>query len=444
MSGSNGGETLDRRRFRLLFALIVLTAGLIRVGYVVVAKADDPLVGDQIYYSAQAVAVADGRGFEHPYTGEYAADHVPLTALALAPVSWSDDHHILPQRLAMAIYGTGVVAAIGLLARSLLGRRTGLLAVGLAAIYANLWMNDGLVMAETLAAATIVLTLLAAYRYDRRPSWVVAVAAGSAVGLAGLARAELLLLGPAVIAPMILAVGRRTVRGESRIDLRQRLVHLVLAGTAACFVIAPWAIRNQVRFDESTWMSTQDGLTLLGANCPESYSGDGIGFWILQCADRIAVAPGADQSEVSATYRRAAVDFIGDNLDRAPVVVAARLGRGLSVWRTDAMTNLNTGEGREPWASRIGLWQYWTLVPVAVFGFRKWRGQQPRWPLVVTAGLSVLLIVGTYGIPRFRIAAEVVIVIGAAAGIDALWRRFSEQDGRSGTVRQRVRRAIAR
>ncbi|MEY2958343.1 MAG: hypothetical protein RLZZ01_911, partial [Actinomycetota bacterium] len=425
-TGTTGaGRRLDRRTFRLLFVLLVLAGGMLRIGYVVIAKTDDPLVGDQIYYSAQAVSFANGSGFEHPYrAGEYAADHVPLTALAMVPVSWSDTNHIVPQRLAMAIYGTAVVAGLGVLARLLLGRRPALLAAGIAAVYANLWMNDGLVMAETLAAGTVVAALIATYRYRLAPTPVLAGLAGGAVGFAGLARAELLLLGPLVVAPMVLLVGRH--RDRSAIGTVR---HLVIAGAAAVLVISPWVVRNQVRFEESTWMSTQDGLTLLGANCPEAYAGDGLGFWILQCADRVDVPAGADQSEVSATYRRAAIDFIGDNLERLPVVTAARLGRGLSLWRVDGMVELNTGEGREPWASRIGLVQYWMLAPLAVAGFARWPSTRPRWPLLVTAGLSVALIAVAYGIPRFRIAAEVVIVIGAAAAIDSLLFRLRATTG---------------
>lgn len=419
MTDAATDRELDRRWFRVAFAVIVLAAGVFRVGYVVVAKDAEPLVGDQIYYSAQAVTLADGGGFEDPFRpGVYAADHAPLTALAVAPVSWSNTSHVLAQRLAMAGYGTMVVAGVGLLARWLLGRRAGLIAAGIAAVYANLWMNDGLVMAETLAAGTVVAVLLGTYVYDLRPSRWLAAAAGVAVGVAGLARAELLLLGPFVVAPMIAFGSRRTGRTDQ--DARTRLAHVVVAGAAAVLVIAPWVVRNQARFEESTWMSTQDGLTLLGANCPESYRGDGIGFWILQCTDRVDVPADADQSEVSARYREAAVEYATDHLDRLPAVVAARLGRGLSLWRTEAMVFLNTGEGRETWASRIGLWQYWVLTPLAMWGLWRWSGRQARWPLVVTAGLSVLLIVAAYGIPRFRIAAEVVIVVGAAAAVERI------------------------
>jgi hypothetical protein len=201
---------------------------------------------------------------------------------------------------------------------------------------------------------------------------------------------------------------------------------LALAGGVALMVVSPWVIRNQVRFDEPTFMSTQDGLTLLGSNCPETYSGDALGFWFINCALRVneAIPDGADESVRSSYYRREAVEFIGDNVDRIPVVIVARLGRGLSLWETEQMIFFNRGEGREPWASRIGLWQYWILVPLAGYGLWVWPSKRPRWPLVVTASISILMMAAFYGIPRFRIPAEIGIVICASVGLVTLAQRL--------------------
>ena len=409
---------LDRRTFRIAFAVTVGLAGVLRVAYVLLAKRDEEVVGDQLHYFAQAATIADGRWFEHPWIpGTPSALHAPFTALALSPVSWVDQNLILTQRLTMAVYGTLVVAGVGLLARVLFTRWAALVATVIAAVYANLWMNDGLIMSETFAAAGVVAVLLAVYAYERRMSRVAAVTVGLAIGLAGLARAELLLLGLVVVVPLTLIQTDRS--------WGSRLGNLAIAGGAALMVVSPWVIRNQVRFDEPTIMSTQDGLTLLGANCADTYSGDGLGFWSIGCAERVEVPEGADESVRSTIYRREAVEFIGDNLDRVPLVVVARLGRGLSVWETGQMISFNQLEGREPWANRIGLWQYWMLAPLAGYGLWVWPSNRPRWPLAVTASLSVLMIAAFYGIPRFRIPAEIAIVVCASVALVDLGQRFS-------------------
>ncbi|RLE21971.1 MAG: hypothetical protein DRJ50_08390 [Actinobacteria bacterium] len=413
---------LDRRTFRIAFAVTVALAGVLRIAYVVLAKRDEDVVGDQLHYFAQAATIADGRWFEHPWVpGTPSALHAPFTALALSPVSWVDQNLIFTQRLTMAVYGTVVVAGIGLLARVLFSRWVALVATIIAAVYANLWMNDGLIMSETFAAAGVVAVLLAVYAYDSRPNRTRALLIGLAIGLAGLARAELLLLGVIVVIPL-------TLRSEDR-TWRVRVGDLAVAGGVALMVISPWIIRNQVRFDEPTLMSTQDGLTLLGSNCPETYGGSALGFWFIDCALSVdgQIPEGADESVRSTFYRSEAIDFIGDNVDRIPVVVAARVGRGLSVWRPEQMIFYNTGEGRETWASRIGLWQYWVLAPLAGYGLWLWPSRRPRWPLVTTGALSLVMIVAFYGIPRFRIPAEIGIVICASVALVTLGQRLAER-----------------
>ena len=116
-----------------------------------------------------------------------------------------------------------------------------------------------------------------------------------------------------LLVPLALAAGWWLARRRRRADAR---MVLPAATTRARMVVSPWVVRNQVRFDEPTLMSTQDGLTLLGANCSGSYSGDGLGFWVIGCAARVdeQVPESADESVRSKFYRQEAVEFIGDNL----------------------------------------------------------------------------------------------------------------------------------
>lgn len=403
---------LSRDRFRWSFAACVVAAALLRIVCVLVVKLGDEPVGDELYYSAQAAVIANGDGFAYPFPpGGFAADHAPLTAAALAPVSWSDSDPVLPQRLLMALYGTAVVAGVGLLARFLFGRRVAVVAAALAAVYGAFWLNDVVMMSETFATAGVLAILGAGYAYGERPTPRRAAVMGAAIGVAGLARAELLVLGAAVAAVMIVA---------SRAVGRRRVAHLALAGAVSVMVIAPWVIRNQIRFEESTLISTQDGLTVLGANCPGSYRGDFKGFWAIECTELVDVPEGADQSVQSALYREYGFDYIGAHLDEVPGVVAARLGRGLSVWRVDQMTEINTTEGRARWASWVATVQFWLLAPLAFAGLRMWPSSRPRWPVVTAIGFAVLTLALVYGIPRFRVAGEIGVVLGAAVAIEHL------------------------
>ena len=153
----------DARRFWRILLLIVVGAFVVRVGYVMLAKRDEPVLGDQIYYNAQANTIARGHGFTDFRDGSQQAEHPPLTASTLTPTSWVMERfdpggsHLLAQRLTMTIFGAGVVLVIGLLGRAVAGDRAGLVAAGVAAVYPNLWINDGLVMSETLATLAVAL-----------------------------------------------------------------------------------------------------------------------------------------------------------------------------------------------------------------------------------------------------------------------------------------------
>ncbi len=409
---------------RLRLGLVAAGALVLRLVYVLAEKADQGLSrgevfpGDQFYYSLAADALASGRGFVVPWSPETlpAADHPPLTALVAAPASWLSPggagEHLLAQRLTMVVVGTAAVVMIALLARELFGSRVGTVAAALAALYPGFWINDGLVMAESLVTLCVAGGLWATVRLTRRPTIGTAAEVGVWFGLATLARAETLLLVALVVA----------VVATSRPRLRR---HAVAAATATALVLAGWVVPNLVRFAEPVVLSTNDGLTLVGANCDAVYRGDAIGFWTLECAESIPVA-GLDQSQVARVYRDAAVGYVTAHLDEVPRVVAARVGRVWSLYRPLQMVDWNTGEGRERWASTLALGAFYVVAPLGLAGW--WLGHRrgvPRWPLVVTL-VHVTVVAGVfYGLVRFRVVAEIPLVVGAAAAVvaaaDAGW-----------------------
>lgn len=427
-------DELDQRRFRIWFVAIVAASGLFRIAYVLLVKRDDPLWTDEFFYSRQAAAIADGRGFENPtLPGVKSAGHAPLTVVALAPVSWVDGV-VTAQRMLMAVYGTAVVAGIGGLARMLFDRRTGLVAAGLAGAYAGLWLNDVMVMSETFAAAAVVAILWAAYRYRDRPSWASATIFGVAVAVGGYARTELLALGGTIgIVAMFAHRGESDsdrVTGQARHAIG--LGHLVLAGAVSLALLAPWVIRNQVEFEESVYISTQDGGTLLGANCPTAYDGRFVGFWVIECVAQVPTLDGEDQSQTEARYRDAAFEYIGDHAAELPRVTVFRVARGFGLYRPNDMTIVNQLDGRNRWASWVSTMQFWLLGVLAFAGLRWWpttqRWRRPRWPVVATMVFTFLMMAISYGNPRFRVPIEPGLVIAASVAMIAFIDRRRGDD----------------
>lgn len=426
-------ERWRKASFRIQLALIATAGFVFRVVYVVMVKRDhtlettDVFAGDQFYYSLAADALADGKGFVTPWyellpdfslgaQSGPAADHPPLTAIVAAPASLlpgGEGDHLFEQRFIMCLVGAGVIAMIGLCARQLAGRAVGLIAAGLAAVYPALWINDGLVMAESLTTFCVAGSVWTALRLRETPSSRLAVQLGVWIGFAALARAESLLLVPLLVVPLMLVSHPRWHR---------KVTSALLSVAMTILVIAPWVVPNLVRFNEPVLMSTNDGLTLIGANSPQTYSGSAIGLWALEHAFALAsVDPelqGADPSEQSRILRTEALAFIADNLDDVPRVMAARLGRLWSVFRPLQMSEFNTGEGREVWASNLAFVGLWVITPLALIGWwRLGRAKKIRWPFTVLAIHVSLVAVLFYGIPRFRVPAEIAVVICAAYAI---------------------------
>jgi hypothetical protein len=83
---------------------------------------------------------------------------------------------------------------------------------------------------------------------------------------------------------------------------------------------------------------------------------------------------------------------------------------------------------------RAGLFVHWLLRPLAVLGGMRLRDHRiPLMPLLSFVVLVALAVATTYGAVRFRAAAEVPIVVLAAVGVDAVWRRLRPRDRTTAT-----------
>jgi 4-amino-4-deoxy-L-arabinose transferase-like glycosyltransferase len=439
--------------------LLIVIAGFgLRVAYVALAKEGPcPSVlttpgaewacGDQIFYNSEANTLARGDGFVEPLlkpkAGERAppaADHPPLTVAVLAPVSWiverppldwviDSPDHVREHRYTMVLLGTLVVFLVGLLGRrvgSALGHGDGVgwVAAGIAAFNPNMWVNDGLVMSETVTVLCVTVALLLAFRLWDKPTIGRALALGAVCGLAALGRAELVLL----FAFLAFAVGI-SCKGY----FADRSALAVGATAAAVAVIVPWVAFNMTRFEKPTFLSTNDGIALLGSNCDTVYYGARMGLTSVAGPDNCLPVPppSGDQSEVSAKYRKQALDYIGDHKSRGALVVMARIGRTWSVYKPFDMVWFNIGEGRERWVTRSGIFVFWAEM-VAVIGGAVVLVRRRTWRELYALAVPMIVVTigaaATYGQTRFRAAAEPSLAVLAAVGIVAVIVRLRVSD----------------
>jgi 4-amino-4-deoxy-L-arabinose transferase-like glycosyltransferase len=400
----------------------------VRVAYVLISRRNFVPGGDALFYHAGANLLADGKGFISPFFPAsqhvQAAEHPPLYLIFLAIPSLLGMKSVLAHLLWSCVLGTGTVVVVALLARHVAGERAGLLAAVIAALSPNLWAPDGMLEAETLAMLLATVAVLFAYHAWRQPTVKRLAAVGATCGAAALTRSELVLLLPLLVVPLA---------GFAREQSRRARLGLAGAGlVAAAAVIAPWSIYNATRFAHPIVLSAQIDPLLASANCDTTYDGWLLGYFDIECALEISLAPGfpanADESQQGIVYRRAAVRYVRGHLSRVPFVEGVRLLRLVGLYHPSKYVHMdNFIEGRDPlWVSWAGLYAFYAVALGAIAGvvvLRRGRGP-PLFPLLAPGAAVVLTVLVTYASTRFRAAAEPSLVVLAAVALARTDRVF--------------------
>jgi hypothetical protein len=415
---------MSDRTFRVGLLIITAVGAVWRLGYLAAAKLGEPLLlNDSLYYSMQAGRNSEGDWFREGLTSLPGAEHGPLTSLWLTPWSLGSGDNVDWQRLAMTLLGIATVAVIGVLGRGLAGPVVGLVAAAAAALYPNLWINDSLVMSESLACLLVALALLVALDVHDDPAPLRSALLGLLVGLACLTRSELGLLAVGF-------AGLAWWRGAHR---PQRWLAPVLIVGVSLLTLTPWVAYNLTQFERPVLLSTNDGTTLLGANCDRTYYED-VGGWDIRCLEPVPNDDSIDASIRSEARRDVAVEYVRDHWTRVPVVVAARVARTLDVYGLSSLVALDRGEEKAAWAVWAGIVWWWVLAVAAVVGWRVLGrpgrsddAAAARWWLLVPLGAVLLTTILFYGAHRIRAPAEPAVLVLAAAGLVAGWGRIRQR-----------------
>ncbi len=432
--GGSGHESSDHdapgtdRWDRLYWpALAVVVAAGAALRLVVKATSNqDPVAGlrgDGWFYQAAARQLADGMGFvsvfgePRPFAG-----FPPVWTSVLGSSAWLGLDSLSSMRFVAIGIGLLTIVLVGAAARQLAGARAGLLAAALAASYPGLWYYEWSLLSETALHFGIALFLVLTYRFWLRPTLFGAVLLGASVGLLALTRAEEILLAGLVVVPLILLTRSAT--------LGRRVLWLVAAGTVTSVILAPWLLYNLGRFEEPVLLSNGLGNAMMVSNCDSTYSGDLLGYYATpNCKEELSQRPGfsiqGDQSQQDRDKRRIAMDYAGDHLGRLPVVVGARIGRSLGIYRPVQTMNLQVDWSLVPrWVGSWWLVAYVVIVLAAIPGLvRLRRSQVPVFPFVAFLVIVVAGSALTFGSIRYRAALEVPLLVLAGVGIDALLSR---------------------
>src|SRR5215211_3707841 len=409
--------------FRGRLLLIAAGALALRLFYVLVLARHVSKAGDSAFFHAEANLLAEGKGFIEPFVyvafGKTVAtaSHPPLYPLLLTPVSWAGGTSELAQRVVGCFTGAACLVVIALIARRIAGDRAGLAAAAIAALYPILIAADGALMSESLYGLLVATALLLALRLYDGGGLVTAAGLGAAIGLAALTRSEA--LGLLVLLAWPLALRRGSGPG--------RTVRFAAVTGACVLVLLPWSIRQWSAFDEPFNISHNDSTVLAGANCDATYQGRDIGQLRFDC---ISERRTFDEGKQAATWRREGIDYIGDHTGRLPVVVAVRVLRTWDLYQPRRQVDF--AESRVIWAQQAGTAVYFLLLPLAAWGALL-VARRSRARLAILLAPVALVFASTviaYGVPRFRHAAELVIVILAGVAVAALIDRRAARRAR--------------
>jgi 4-amino-4-deoxy-L-arabinose transferase-like glycosyltransferase len=419
-------------------ALVVFVALAVRTAAVATDSGYKP-ANDAFEYDYLARSIADGHGYPRSgylLQGGPTAIRGPAYPYFLGAVYALSDDSLTAGRLVGAALGALAVYLLYLIARRIWGRRIGLTAAAMAAVFPPLVLLSRELLSESLFIVFELAALLCVLNFRRSGgAWRWALAAGALCGLAALTRNTAFAL--------LLAVPLGVWTGTARPWLRSAsLLAPALVIVAAMAVIAPWTVRNAVEFGRFIPVTTSAGITAAGVYNETSFGErDTHGAWrtpqIVPGFRPLFVTPGIDEAAMDSTLRSAARDFawqhpayvaevFGWNLLRMSEIVG-----GSVVDRGGVVLNDRGIGSADPAAERIGLALAATLALFGMIALARSSvdaGEAPRLPRgpLFLWLVPVLTILGTAplnGLPRDRLPADPFLLLLAAIGLIWLWDR---------------------
>ena len=455
----------DSRRFYVGLGAITGLALAWRVFYVVHERGRIALNGDAAYYHWQSILIAKGFGFVDPFRYEIfgqitpSAGHPPAYLLYLAAVSRFVGTSQLTHRLASTLLGAGAVFTLGVLARHIFRNDwAGWTAAVLAAAYAHLWINDEMLMSESMYVLAIAVAVLLCYRFWDAPRIRSAVFMGLGIAFAALSRAEAISLFPFLAIPFGYLVTRR---GGGKIAWKQGTKFALASCVAGGLLILPWVAYNLTRFEHPVLLSNGAGSVLMASNCDSyvpagepqagtyrgTYRGTYAGYWSIFCSggldakldhfyspkkaayykQQLGNIPGTDtnffgdESTHEQAWRAVGIAELKDHLGQMPRVVVLRVGRMWDFYRPGQNIFLNgVLEGRGEWQSRLATYEYFPLLALSIGGLVLLRRRRvPILPFLAIALTITITAATSFGITRYR--APVDAMLPVLAGGMLVW-----------------------
>lgn len=406
-------------------AAVFMLALIVRLAFVAVVPGlsleVSQLRGDEIDYHEIANNLQAGDGFARewsgggPDAGEVVptAFRTPLWPGLLAVVYAVVGPDPVAGRLLVVVLSALAAALLVPLGRRLWSPSVGVLAGVGGAVFPPMWVGSWRLMSEALFTVLVLVVLLLADRFRRSPTKAAAAWLGASLGLAALARPNGILIGVAIMAAMVAM--------RPRVDLKGALVHAGICAVALVSVIAPWTIRNAVRFGELVPLSTQGGAVLAGYYSPAvlDRSTPYWGGWDYPLVIQQELKRAPDEVTWDRELQARGRSWIADHPGDAARIVWYHVLRYFDLY-LDLPQRRVAFEGMpSPWTSVNGIFllSFWSAGLLAIAGLVRALRAGAIGPFVpallayaALAASGILLGAG----PRFREPSEPILVLFAA------------------------------
>jgi 4-amino-4-deoxy-L-arabinose transferase-like glycosyltransferase len=373
-----------------------------------------PVIADPADYVRHAVSIAHGHGYPQTAVafGGPTALRPPAWPYTLGATFAVTHDSIDAARTLQALFGTMAVVLLGLVGRQLWGRRIGLMAMAIGAIYPP-WLLLGASLFSEPLFMVLELGALAAALHGRREGglrwWALC---GVLAGLGVLTRAN----GALLLVPLALLAWT----GRPRFGVRAlALPALVVA--AAALTIVPWTVRNAVTMHAFIPVTTQSGYTLAGAyNDTARHDPREPAAWRVASVDPayaqlLTDRPG--EATLNGRLESKATSYIADHPSYVGTVFLWNLRRFLHLGRYDFARSSYAAYGVPRRAQDIAILSFYPLLLLALLGAVTRAARRAPWPiwLFPLTMLSVLFIEAGM---RFRAPIEPFLVLLAAVGLE--------------------------
>lgn len=213
---------------------------------------------------------------------------------------------------------------------------------------------------------------------------------------------------------------------------RLRMVFLPLLLSMA--TVMPWTVRNYIVLHRFVPVATSKGYALWRGNNPEATAGARSGTVPEEITRKIAsLSPTPDHEVViDDMFWRAALDFIKQNPGTA---LALALKKCILFWTFDPTYGTNEAKmtGRLKGGSTHALYlaPWFVVLPLFVIGLIITRNRARELSLFyLYFGVSTLVAMIFFVLPRYRLYVEPLILPFAATGLAFLWDAFAGRGNR--------------